>query len=467
MKKIILLLVCCFFMMMFAPMVMASPTITNTYPMSIVPNTIISRGIVFNFSVSVNGATSGDRVFAYVTDGTKYYSTVNISTPANGSYSLLFPNDELPFDMYQLYLVTQFYNDTWVLQDTKTSNFSINGAPKAYTHMMALRNVDPGPYDLQAAHVIKYGERFEMCCHSGSMTIYFFTGYVGIKSGNTGLAAYGSRAVSYAANSTQMINGVSTPVGFKWTSYHSNLLNTSGDKPIWDQRRAYYSFYGLSKVDAPAYLFATCRMNMVDGSAVGGTPREANFSMDNYNYGVQIKIDDAQTKKFYGYYSYYETFPKPGEVLNFGSQTQASWLVGLRIYCSTPAPAGLGMPWMIYMFGFIIVCLFMGSVYSFGRKFNIAIPNFIYMLMGFVGMTAAYVIGFFDLWMYLFMLVLIMLAGVIQFREPIEHAITAVKGAGEGDTEGRTLKGLARRGLKKSYTMGRAAIAKRSKRSEE
>jgi hypothetical protein len=409
---------------------------------------------------SIRGGSNPVKMHIVVSDGTRYYFvSSNVSLTGNGYYNVSIPSDQLPFDehTYTLHVfinsnwdfngngtvdsddITEHYGETgtpgWILADLNddgqvnyldlsvfvsqsnyphtydnaNATFSIGGAGKLWLHEISFKSFDPDAYNLKALHVMRDGFRWKMTSNSSSETVYVF-----LTDGVTrGLIAYGTRSVSYTNNGT--FNYLDK--GVTWHMYQGKTSN--GNVTYYQPRSPYYEYVGVC-TDPGSYTWAGTRVTMLDATGVGGDTRELNFSMDNYNVGTPIYHNSvAKSRDFQGYFTYFETMPAPGEVISIGgTHGQASWMGMVRGYFTS-----FGMGWMVYLLGFIIVCLFVGSTYSFARKFNISVPNYIYVLMGTVGITAAWIIGFFDTWIYIFFIVILAFSLVLRYREPIEQAL--------------------------------------------
>lgn len=382
--------------------------------------TIIPRSDPFNFSVKVTGfAGIGYYLYGVVSDGSRYYGECisNVSVTANGAYTVSFAGDQIPFDQKKLhvhmYLTNATSNPFSAALASDEAYFSVNGVAVAWTHMVSLRGFDPACYDLKALHVMHDGFQWSMTSND-TQTVYIFL----CNADNRTLIAYGTRSVSYTNNGT--LNSLDQ--GFTWHDYTGKT--SYGNSSLYIPRSAYYEYIGV-RTDDGSHSWANTRVTMLDDTGIGGDTREVNWSLSlgfSTDWSLKYTLHHnslSSAAQFFGYFSYYETMPAPGETISgLGSQTKASWLLGINVYF-----VSMGMGWMMYMLGFIVVCCFVGPTYAFARKFNISVPNFIYVLMAVVGVTAAWVIGFFDTWVYVFFVILVMLALVIKYREPIEQAV--------------------------------------------
>jgi hypothetical protein len=209
-----------------------------------------------------------------------------------------------------------------------------------------------------------------------------------------------------------------TPVGFTWYDYETK--RAQGNISFFMARYPYYMYLGV-KVGG-TYSWSNTRITMLDYSGSGGDYRELNFSIDNYNKDtVMYHNSHTKTNKFQGYYAYFETMPGPGESIGGVSTHTSNYVMAIRVWF-----AGFGMGWMTYLIGFLIVIGFVGPVYTFSRKFNISMPNVVYTIFIMAGVTAAWVIGFFDFWVFLFFILLAVFSLIIKYREPIEQAAKGV-----------------------------------------
>jgi hypothetical protein len=209
-----------------------------------------------------------------------------------------------------------------------------------------------------------------------------------------------------------------TPVGFTWYDYETK--RAQGNVSFFMARYPYYMYLGV-KVGG-TYSWSNTRITMLDYSGSGGDYRELNFSIDNYNKDtVMYHNSHTKTNKFQGYYAYFETMPGPGESIGGVGLHTSNYVMAIRVWF-----AGFGMGWMTYLIGFLIVIGFVGPVYSFSRKFNISMPNVVYTIFIMAGVTASWVIGFFDFWVFLFFILLAVFSLIIKYREPIEQAAKGV-----------------------------------------
>lgn len=416
----------------------------------------------------------GETADIVIYDGAHYILSSSLLITHNGDYSFSIPSDQLPFDEHTynfiIYINSSWdFNgdgivngsdiadyvgmtgaDGWIPADVvpdgiinyldisyfvsdaplgytrerANGNFSINGFGASWSHEISLKDFNPPAYNLLGMHVMRDGFRWSMTDYGSTQTVYLF-----LCNATRKLIAYGTRTVTYTNNGTYTVGGVLYDKGFTWHDYQGKT--SYQDISFYIPRAPYYEYVGV-RTDDGSHSWANTRVTMLDDTGVGGDTRELNWSLDAFTVGSDLYHNSvAHSYDFQGYFTYFETMPAAGESLGGGIGTpgQAGWVGLIRGYF-----AGFNMVWMMYMLGFIVVCAFVGPTYAFARKFNISIPNFIYVLMIVVGVTAAWVIGFFDTWIYVFFLAIVLLSLVIKFREPIEQAVL----------RGEMIKGLQR-----------------------
>jgi hypothetical protein len=380
------------------------------------PTGIISRNDPIQIAIQITNFTTflpgyADNLSMIVEYGAQSCTNLTMQLmPGNGTYFFNVPSDQLPFDNVTYTIETWFTGGGYTIQ-----NFSINGLGQAWAHKISLKGFDPYAYNLQGLHVVKGGFKWQMTTDSPSETVYIL-----LVDGENKLIAYGTRSVSYTSVGTiYSLGGIAYPYGFTWHSFAGGVnTNTTS---FFLPRGEYTEFVG---VQVGTYTRANTRLTMLDGTGIGGDTREAWWSCDNFNTGTKVYLSDwSKTKDFFGYFSYFQTFPAPGESISgLGNNQQWSAVMSLRSYSNS-----VGLPWLVYMIGLIIIIAFVGTVYKFAQKFNISIPNYVYLFFITAGVTLNWVIGLFDTWMFLFFISTELFASLIKFREPISKALETIR----------------------------------------
>lgn len=388
----------------------------------------------------VFGNGSGDHSYSvtldtdeFLWDGMTYM--LNISVRSIG----FAPPGEMPINVYNL------------------SYLSMT-SPGASGEFVYLSDCDPPYFDLQGWRAVGRGVMFKATgLYFDNLTASWGAGALSkqnlqltvlVTDNSTAHNLLGSSVcnIYYKENSSRETIGYSFSSSLlpAFTSHFGFLpfsFKSVGD--LFHARSSYYVFIGVN-------------YSVSSVIASDGTFMQSAFSIDNFYVGNDVYPNSHSsdplhgTYKYAGVYTYFETFPRTGE--GGGGWTPGSLPsspIGVLIinFCNTPPPNGLGMPWFGVVLAFLPTIILMCALYSASIRFHASFPNFLYMIAAGAGMTISLGISLMELWMYVFMMVLLGLTMILNYREEI-NAVANLQGIITGKPVSMRNTGLV---SKKSY----------------
>lgn len=214
---------------------------------------------------------------------------------------------------------------------------------------------------------------------------------------------------------------------------YSLLQYTVGKNQI-ESRKGYYVYIGYTNPFNYSNTYLT-----IDSSL-----HRCNWSTNKVDAGYIVTEDHTRSQKFIGAMTYFETYPAMIDTaIQDTALGQSSYIYNFKMWCIRTPPAGLGIPWMPVLLGFLIPIALFGGVYYYMRKWQISLPNYLYSILGIGGLYASFAIGLLDLWMLVFIAASLIMVSLYQFREPISTAIGLVsreKGTAFAETQLHRLK---------------------------
>lgn len=183
---------------------------------------------------------------------------------------------------------------------------------------------------------------------------------------------------------------------------------------------AYYMYIGL-----PSNRYTVDNTYMT----VDDTMKKTNWSASKLSVGGKVSQDDSQDNDYWGAYVYFETQQAYVDEPWAGAfRSTPSWLTNFIIWCSNDPPAGVGLPWMPVLFGFLPAILIVGILYSYMRKWQISLPNYVYSVALIGGLYIGWMIGLLALWIFILISVSVTFVSLYNFREPISTALSTISG---------------------------------------
>ncbi len=281
----------------------------------------------------------------------------------------------------------------------------------------------PAHMDVQAGDCIGIGATFDTASmHNTRATIdgsYLLdVGYVDTKTSIYYVLCDRDRKVLNYGNMNSYMPIVSTlDVDIVDKNYKYNqfkLLFYTIGKDVIENNQAYYLYIGVK----PPYNCSNTYITVDD------TLKAVNWSLDKMEKGYLVSPDDTYDVDFMGAYAYFETNPAYVDTYSPGNfRSTPAVITNFIIWCNLPPPNGAGLPWLPVLFGFLPAIIIVGLLYSFARKFEISIPQFIYVLAMSGGLFITWSIGLLSLWIFVFMVSGLVLVSIYSFREPINKAL--------------------------------------------
>lgn len=432
---------------LFAGLASATTTVTNNYPgwaasgvppaVTLSPWVTIDRSTwlanpIVNFTVS--GAPAGtyhymvmlcqfyqDASFTMnLTEATLSGAVVYGNGSGNHSYQVALDPQDFLYDGISYFLQISVYDDpgSWGATNVSVLNMTSAGVSGTFIHF---KDGDPPYLDLQGWRAIGQGHQFHTTGFYFDNDSSTWTTTGALQKQNIPLT------ILVTDNTTDhhlLANGVvnmyceqnlsrdmavsilGNAIKFHFAS--DGFFFTGIGKGIYAPRTSYYVFIGAPYT---ADTFVTC----------DDTFLTTLFSIDNYVLNDHVDTDISKTHKFTGVYTYFETFPKTGDAGGWSPGALPSSPIGVLIlnFCAATPPNGLGMPWFGVVLGFLPAIILVCILYSASIKYHASLPNFLYMIAAAAGMTISLGISLMELWMYVFMLVLLSFTMILNYREEI------------------------------------------------
>jgi len=385
-----------------------------------------------------------------------YQSFPALGNYGNGEYTIEYDRDLFPYNNITYSIYTSLEGNGHAYEGSYT-HFYV-GSEGNLTNYLYLYNADPWNYEFEGFRAVIDGMTFQAKSRQ-QIPVYFFvvngsatTKYID--------AVYGLRNCEYVPADAVDYLGETYYIG-------QQPQNFTVSKNNFDARKGYFVYFGVSSEYYGDIAF-TC------DESFNGTGYEIsdalNFSTSGWDK-QNIWTGEPNTlinghsleNDFYGFFVYFETYGEDG--ISFGGGLPTSkptnmFSLLIKDYCDKPvSEGGLGMPWVFYLFGFIIPIFLVGLVYRFARKWEISVPNFIYSAMVIGGCIASFSIGFQELWMTGFVSVVMVFTTAYTYREALNIGYSTVTGTEAGRRAGVRATTSIGTGIAKPLSM-RAGIAR-------
>jgi len=348
----------------------------------------------------------------------------------NGVYQVNYTADDFPYDDIQYVCIAYLWDDVYFADDVNPPTeqsieiFSV-GENVSSPLYLSLRNSDPWHLDFSGgvATLTDRGMTFQAYSLE-NIPIYYFVCNASVNDygqplGITLEKDMGILNAEFIPRETLSQNGTLWDIG-------QSIQNFTIPSEYFKIRRGYYVYVGVSKQHWENIGFTA------DSTFNGTAGQPFNFTMDSTNRGSQLWHGTDGDIDLYGFFLYFETFPRDGYLFPddfLPSETPSNWFsVMARDWFDD-----IGLPWGYVLLGFFIPIFFVGLLYKFARQHNISVPSFIYSGLIVTGSIISFSIGIMELWMCAFISSVMVFVSAYTYKEEINTALQYTTGRGIGD----------------------------------
>jgi len=254
-------------------------------------------------------------------------------------------------------------------------------------YSITVNYLDPVNLDVQASRTIGRGIQINMTGND-DIIVYFL--------------------LTYADTDREIIDTTTRAVNA--TAYNYTVFN---DKIMWNY--SYLLFVGVLLDDDPEYTDTNFTLDCSNFSVINLV-----FSADDLEDGTGVQLDDSDALDFLGFYIYFEpgfydqyySFDEPGGT-NLGTLIieYGEWLT---------TETGINFDWFYLLIAFLIIAIFCFVPLGFALKYDFSLPNFMYGIFIICGSVINQAVGLFSLWMTILVVLVVIFAIVIRYRDNIE-----------------------------------------------
>jgi hypothetical protein len=370
-----------------------------------IPNTFDGSSIGWqssgNFVVTVTGYNVSGTLTVYAWhNGTRCPYYENQSCTSNGIYYFPYSFADFPYDDINYKLYAEFTSPSYATSDNE--DFSV-GEDKCYSNYLLLTEPDPKHLELFGGRACGQGQKFKVKSLEPVQISVYITDITPAQHKVTG---HGKRNIEFVGE--YELSGFDIGQVFR---------NYTLSRDAFSARTSYFVYFLInSTYYGDVAFFAD---DDFSGDISTGLPINVSLDADGSD-ATKLKTDHSLARDYYGYFTYFETFPKEGDLLS-------GWVAPGTP--TTPVSTSvkdffedLGFGWGYFLIGLLFPVIIVGVVYRFARTYKISIPNFIYSILIIAGSILAFMVGLMDFWMTGFISLIMVFMLIYTYREALNES---------------------------------------------